>query len=373
MAGGILATAMLLVACSAGSDDPVIHADPTASGAVTTGAPTTEAAPTTPPPTTPPPTTAGADRRGNGQPVTLAFAGDINFEGEMATRLANDPTNAIGPFSVELANADLAAANLETAIGTHGTPEAKEFAFEAPPAAIDALRAAGLDAVSMANNHGRDFGPEGLEDSLAVKDLQPDHFIIGIGHDEADALAPFTTTIKGQRIAVIAATQVLDSELVASWTATPTQPGLASAKRVEQLVAAVQAARATAETVVVFLHWGIETNTCPSGTQQALAQQLADAGADVIVGGHAHRLQGAGMLGQAFVAYGLGNFAFFAGNADAARTGLVEVTVTGRDIDSYRFVPGKISARVPRPLEGDAAAEALEHWESLRPCTGLAK
>ena len=365
VAGAFLAAAIMLVACSSGSGKPAAGS---ASGVTTTVAtPWTEAVPTTVATTTAP------GRRGSGEAVTLAFAGDINFEGEMATRLANDPANAIGPFSAVLANADVAVANLETALGTHGTPEAKEFTFEAPPAAVDALRAAGLDAVSMANNHGRDFGPDGLVDSLALKDLQPDHFIIGIGHDEADALTPFTTTIKGQRIAVIAATQVLDGELVGSWTATPTNPGLASAKRIEQLVAAVQAARGTSDTVVVFLHWGIETNTCPSGAQQTLAQQLVDAGADVIVGGHAHRLQGAGMLGQAFVAYGLGNFAFYAGSAEAARTGVIELTVTGHDIDSYRFIPGKITARVPRPLEGAAAADALAYWESLRPCTGLTK
>ena len=198
--------------------------------------------------TTPPP-----------QPVTIAFAGDINFEGAMATRLAHDPQTAIGPFTDVLTAADLAVGNLETAVGTGGTPENKDFTFQAPPSAIDALRAGGFDVVSMANNHGRDFGPDGLVESLAVKDAQPDHFIIGIGHNDAEAYAPFTTTIHGQRIAVIGATQVLDEELITAWTATPTHPGLASAKRVDALVAAVQQARANADTVVVFLHWGIET------------------------------------------------------------------------------------------------------------------
>jgi poly-gamma-glutamate synthesis protein (capsule biosynthesis protein) len=373
VAGVFLAAAITLVACSSGVARPSDAAGggstaPTPTpGQAADGAPAGDTTPTTAATTTAP------NRRGSGEPVTIAFAGDINFEGEMATRLANDPSNAIGPFSAILANADVAVANLETALGTKGAPEAKEFTFEAPPAAVDALRAAGLDAVSMANNHGRDFGPDGLVDSLALKDLQPDHFIIGIGHDEADALAPFTATVKGQRISLIAATQVLDEELIGAWTATPTHPGLASAKRVAQLVAAVQAARASSDTVVVFLHWGIETNTCPSGTQQTLAQQLVDAGADIVVGGLAHRLQGAGRLGEAFVAYGLGNFAFYAGSAEAARTGVIELTVTGRDVDSYRFIPGKITARVPRPLEGAAAADALAYWESLRPCTGLTK
>jgi poly-gamma-glutamate capsule biosynthesis protein CapA/YwtB (metallophosphatase superfamily) len=212
---------------------------------------------------------------------------------------------------------------------TAGTPENKDFTFRSPPSSVDALRAAGFDTVSMANNHGRDYGPDGLTESLAVKDGQSDQFIIGIGHDDVDAYRAFTATVKGQRVAVVAATQVIDGELIAFWTAAPVHPGLASAKKADALVAAVQHARANADIVVVFLHWGVERSTCPSALQQTLAGQLADAGADIVIGGHAHRLQGAGMHGTTFVGYGLGNFDF-------------------------------------------AAAAAVYEWDALRPCTGLA-
>jgi poly-gamma-glutamate synthesis protein (capsule biosynthesis protein) len=261
--------------------------------------------------------------------------------------------------------------NLEAALGSSGTPESKQFTFQAPATAVDALRAGGFDVVSMANNHGRDYGPAGLEESLAIKDAQPDHFIIGIGHNDADAYAPYTTTIKGQRIAVIGATQVIDSELVAAWTATATQPGLASAKDADSLVAAVQQARANADTVIVFLHWGVELDACPTDQQRVLAQQLADAGADIVIGGHAHRLQGAGMLGPTFVGYGLGNFDFRAFSAVTTQTGVVVVTVTGRHIDKYEFVPGIVNGAVATPLDGADAQAAIDEWNNLRPCTGL--
>jgi len=290
----------------------------------------------------------------------------------MATRLAGDPATAIGPFSPILSAADLAVGNLESAIATGGTPENKEFTFRAPPEAVDALRAGGFDAVSMANNHGRDYGASGLTESLVVKDAQADHFIIGIGHDDVDAYTSFTTTVKGQRVAVIAATQVIDGELVASWTAAPGHPGLASAKNVEALIAAVQQARASADIVAVYLHWGIERNTCPSEAQTTLAGQLAQAGADIVIGGHAHRLQGAGLYGNTFVGYGLGNFDFAAVGSGAEKTGVVQVTMTGRHVDTYQFVPGVIRGSVAQPLSGDAAAAAIAEWNALRPCTGLA-
>jgi poly-gamma-glutamate synthesis protein (capsule biosynthesis protein) len=171
---------------------------------------------------------------------------------------------------------------------------------------------------------------------------------------------------------VIGATHVLDGNLINTWTATDTQGGLASAKEVPRLVAAVQQARATSDTVVVFLHWGIETQNCPSVAQQQLARTLVDAGADIIVGGHAHRLQGAGRMDAAFVGYGLGNFAFYTRGGPGADTGVVLVTATGRDIDSYEFKPAVIRDGVPRPLEGEPALRAIDAWNGLRGCTGLA-
>jgi poly-gamma-glutamate capsule biosynthesis protein CapA/YwtB (metallophosphatase superfamily) len=317
-------------------------------------------------------TTAPArDGLGSGEPITIAFAGDMNFEGSNRARLDADPATAVGPYADVVRGADLAIGNLETSIAVAGTRADKQFAFRAPPSAVDALRAAGFDAVSMANNHGLDYGDDGLQESLAVARAQPDHFIIGIGGDDREAFEPFRAVVKGQRVAVIAATQVLDSSLIGAWTATADQGGLASAKRVDRLVAEVEAARASSDTVVVFLHWGVEKMTCPTQDQQGLAQTLVDAGADLVVGSHAHRLQGGGRLGDAVVHYGLGNFLFKENSAEGARTGVFEVTVTGRRVDSYRWVPGRISNSVPAPLAGEEAAAELSYWNGLRGCAGL--
>ena len=156
------------------------------------------------------------------QPVTIVFAGDINFEGtdgDPPRPRPGDRDRTVHRRSCPVPTSPSATSSRPSA--PVGTPENKDFTFQAPPSAVDALRAGGFDAVSMANNHGRDYGPSGLDESLAVKDAQADHFIIGIGHDDVDAYTPFTATVNGQRIAVIAATQVLDDELVAAWTATP--------------------------------------------------------------------------------------------------------------------------------------------------------
>jgi poly-gamma-glutamate synthesis protein (capsule biosynthesis protein) len=177
--------------------------------------------------------------------------------------------------------------------------------------------------------------------------------------------------VNGQRIAIIGATQVLDDTLIDAWTARPGKPGLASAKRVDRLARAVREARETSDTVVVFLHWGVELETCPTDDQQRLARRLVAAGADVVVGSHAHVLLGAGRMGRALVAYGLGNFVFYAFRELTSRTGVLEVTVTGRRVDGYRWVPARISGGIPRPLHGAERSAALRGWNALRSCTGL--
>ena len=134
---------------------------------------------------------------------------------------------------------------------------------------------------------------------------------------------------------------MLDDELISAWTAGPGKPGLASAKDVPRLVQAVRQARATSDTVIVFLHWGIELQQCPSPDQRTLAKQLVAAGADVVVGGHAHRVQGAGRMGKALVDYGLGNFVWYGTSELSTQTGVLLVTVDGRKVLGYRWEPAR--------------------------------
>jgi Bacterial capsule synthesis protein PGA_cap len=361
-----LALAALLLSACGGGDDPG-QAPPASQ---TTRA--AEASATTARPTTTAPERAGATREPTGEPVTLAFGGDVHFEGAVGNRLAADPATTFGPIAAVLRRADLAVVNLETAITDGGTPAPKDFTFRAPASALTALKGAGVDVATMANNHGMDFGVAGLRDSLAA--AKAARFpVVGIGRNAAEAFAPWRTTVKGQRIAVIGATQVLDSNLAAAWTAGGAgKPGLASAYEEPRLLAAVRAARADADTLVVDLHWGRELNGCPIDRQRTLAAKLVAAGADVVVGSHAHVLLGGGYLRGAYVHYGLGNFVFYSRGGITAESGVLLLTMRGRAVAGSRWVPARISGGIPIPLEGAAATRAVASWRSLRGCTGLA-
>ena len=122
---------------------------------------------------------------------------------------------------------------------------------------------------------------------------------------------------------------------------------------------------------MVYLHWGVEGTRCPSARQQELAQTLIDAGADVIVGSHTHRVSTAGRHGTAFVDYGLGNFAFYNKAGAAGTTGALRVTVTGRDVDAYEWVPGRIRDGIPRWLDGVAATANRAAFSARQSCAGL--
>ncbi|WP_344857820.1 CapA family protein [Planomonospora alba] len=305
-------------------------------------------------------------------PFTISFGGDVHFEGVLRTRLNTNPRTALGPIAKVLRRADIAMVNLETAITTGGTPApGKQYTFRAPASALTALKAAGVDVASMANNHGMDYMDSGLADSLAA--IRRAKFpVVGVGANEAQAYRPWRTTVNGNRVAIIGATQVLDSEFITAWTAKGDKGGLASAKNEARLIREVRRARQDSDTVIVHLHWGTELQKCPNEAQRSLAPKLVAAGADVVVGGHAHILLGGGYLRNAYVNYGLGNFVFYNWGPETGRTGVLTLTINGRKVLKDQWTPAVIQGGVPVPLTGDARQRAVADWKSLRGCTGLA-
>ncbi len=310
--------------------------------------------------------------RGDGKAVTLAFGGDVHFEGAIGARLSANPDTALDSIAALLSGAELSMANFESALvsGPCPDPQPKQFVFSAPKTALTAFKAAHVTVVTEANNHGEDCGRAGLEESLAIA-KEVGYPVLGIGKNAAQAFAPYETRIDGQRIAIIAATEVVDTDLITSWTATATQPGLASAYQEGELVAAVQRTRKDNDTVVVYLHWGTEAQLCPNTVQEPLAKALVNAGADIIIGGHAHVQLGAGYLGTAFVDYGLGNLAFYDTTPPETYSGALHITITGRHIDGFSWRPAEISNGLPIPQSGSAATAAIQRWKRLRGCTDL--
>jgi poly-gamma-glutamate synthesis protein (capsule biosynthesis protein) len=172
---------------------------------------------------------------------------------------------------------------------------------------------------------------------------------------------------------VFGATQVPD-RTAGVWAAGKDKPGVASARNPKRLLAAVQAARESADLVVVYLHYGTERVGCPTRDQRDIVAKLAEAGADVIVGSHAHVLLGSGWAKGAYVSYGLGNFVWYSPNSRAeATSGVLRVTWSAGRVLRQELVPTFTGQDgLPRPVRGAAARKAVAQWRDLRECTGLA-
>jgi hypothetical protein len=366
LASLILLIATVLAACGPVSPAPGMPGPATRSAAVSSR---DQASPGTPGPGTRPtaqsPAASGVAAAGSG--ITLIFAGDVHFAGRTA-RLLKDPATAFGRISPVLGSADLTMLNLETAVTRRGTPQPKTYHFRTRPAAFTALREAGVDVVTMANNHVLDYGQTGLADTLAAarKARFP---VVGIGRNAAAAWAPYLTRIGGVPIAIIGVSQV--AELASSWVATSIGPGEANAINLRRTLAAVRAARMLAKIVIVFMHWGTEGQSCPDAGQLSLAPRLAAAGASIIIGAHAHMLQGSGWLGHTFVAYGMANFLWWE-NSYSTATGLLKLTIQPHRPLTARFIPAVVSKTgQPVLLTGAAAKRAAARYAALRSCTGL--
>lgn len=305
--------------------------------------------------------------------VRLAFAGDMHFELQHR-RLLDRPEQALRAIAPALSRADVTMVNLESALTQRGTPEPKKYYFRTGPRALDVLAAAGVDVASLANNHAVDYGPRGLRDTLRVKRGDPPVALVGVGGDRAEAFGAHRVRVGSTDLSFLAASSRREYTMDA-WSASPDSPGIAAARhpRPADLIAAVERESDRSDVVVVYLHWGDEYARCPDPKQRTTARALVRAGADVVVGTHAHVLQGSGWVGNAYVNYGLGNFLWYH-NYRGEDTGVLQVTIEDGEVVADQWTPAvvDVDGSVPRPRTGAARTQDLREWERLRSCTNLA-
>jgi len=233
---------------------------------------------------------------------------------------------------------DLTVVNLECPATTVVAPVSKEFVFRCDPDAPPAAKRAGVEVANQSNNHAYDQGPEGLVDSIRrirAAGLTP----VGAGRDEAEALRPALFDLKGWRVAVLGIDEVLDPlDMVAG----PDKPGTAAGHDFSLALRAVRDAARRSDLVVVMIHWGVELDTRPRAYQVDEAHRLIDAGADVIFGGHSHRLQPMATYHGRPIFYSLGNFVWPHLSEEGSTTGVAEVRVTPNGRFHARLLPAFI-------------------------------
>jgi poly-gamma-glutamate capsule biosynthesis protein CapA/YwtB (metallophosphatase superfamily) len=279
------------------------------------------------------------------RPLVLAAAGDVNLGDRTADAIrrygARYPWLSVAPV---LRRADLAVVNLECAVSTRGTPApGKEFTFRGTPAALRAAgHYAGVDALSLANNHSLDYGRTAFLDTIANTrraGIAP----FGGGRDIRAARRPAVLTRGNLRVAFVGFSDIRPL----GFDAGPGLPGATPAFP-DEIRAGVRAARRRADVVVAYFHWGVERATVPNSRQRAFARIAFESGARVVLGAHPHVLQPRGRRGRRAVAWSLGNFVFPAYSPGTERTGILRLELAADGVRSLGFRRARIRGVQPR-------------------------
>ena len=235
--------------------------------------------------------------------LRIAAAGDIGAVGRVRGRAR---TGGYGPLLEALAvpfrDADAAFVNLEFPVIAGAEPAAAALRQAHEEALLPALRAAGVSAVSLANNHVMDAGTEGLAQTLDALD-RAGLGRFGAGRDLAEARRPWRAEPHGVRLVVLGYGETAGARLdAAAPCLAPLDPDLVR----EDLARW----RAEADVLVVAAHWGAMYVDYPPPRVIDMARLLAGAGADLVLGHHPHVLQGARREGRCLVCYSLGDAVF---------------------------------------------------------------
>lgn len=279
-----------------------------------------------------------------GEVTTLTVVGDIMLGRGVPGG------SALGPMSARLAAADITVGNLESTLARLGPPQQEPVSdsFSAVPSVRRDLRAAGFDAISLANNHTGDFGEQSLVrtvDLLRAGGLPT----FGAGRDLAEARTPVVLERDGVAFGFLGFNAIGETP-----EAGPGQPGALSVSmpprtgpldraELDRVLTDVRRLSRRVDAVVVLPHWGTQYTHRPEAVQRQVARELVRAGADLVVGGHPHWVQGADQVGDALVVHSLGNFTFDMDFSPQAMEGLaLEATFSGGRVVAADFVPYRL-------------------------------
>ena len=278
-------------------------------------------------------------------------------------------TGNAGAVRALVEGADLAIANFENPAPNRFRWHTSGTIFSADPKLIDGLTNAGIDYVSLGNNHIRDVGANGIIQTIANLEKRGIAWS-GAGKDLAQARRPAMLDARGTKVAI------LGYDTIAKYyAASATRAGSAQMTGAVVKADVAAARKAGADLVIVFPHWGTEYDATPFAGQQRLARAAIDAGADIVIGNHAHWAAAMEVYKGKPIWYALGNFVFDQTWSEPTMEGItLELTFVGKDLRQIRMRPHIILDRAqPNFLEptGDgkivmgqvfAASKGLLPW-----------
>lgn len=239
--------------------------------------------------------------------AVLIFVGDIMLSRSVDIRIRQKGGDYTYPFwnvADALNKADLVIGNLENPISSRGYNQGSIYSFRAKPEAIEGLSFASFDVLSLANNHIWDWGRDALIDTVTLLE-EAGIDSVGAGENYEEANRPILREVRGEKIAILAYTNLLPETM----EATATTPGLSDFD-IPKIMQTARELKTQGYLVLVSLHWGEEYEPQSNSIQQEIARGLIDAGVDIVVGHHPHVAQELEQYANGWIAYSLGNFVF---------------------------------------------------------------
>ncbi|MES0339535.1 MAG: CapA family protein [Anaerolineales bacterium] len=298
--------------------------------------------------------------------IHLVAVGDVMLDRALGEAvLAGDVSYPFAQVEGALSTADITIGNLESALGDLGAPEDKGYTFRAPIETVETLSLAGFDLLSLANNHAMDFGEDALIQAIQLLESRGIN-TVGAGVNDAAAHRPVILEMNGVKLAFLAYVDVpveyrgFDTR---TWIAGENYAGVAWAEPA-RIRTDVAAALSQADLVVVILHSGYENVIQPSPPQVAAAHAAIEAGANLVIGHHAHVLQPIELNRDGVIAYGLGNFAFEDGGPP--ETGLLNIWIDEHGVRELELVPLLLdSDGRPLPTSEEISSAILESFYTM--------
>lgn len=295
--------------------------------------------------------------------VTLAAVGDImlgrQVTGTLETKGYEYP---LASARAKLDAADLRFGNLESPLGTSGRPiPGKGIWYRGKAEAMETVVKGRFDIINVANNHSLDYDSDLFLETIASLDNNKIAHIGG-GKTLTDARAPVIIERNGLRIGFLGYSDMAeifwDYSYPRMFAATDELPGIAPLRR-EMILEDVVKLRDKVDLVVVSLHWGEEYQNVPTAVQKALAHEVIDAGACLVLGHHAHAIQGVEFYEGGVIAYSLGNFITDQQFDDTVRESMVATFTLGIEgVINTEVIPAFITDHQPRLLSGEAGRAA---------------
>ena len=311
-----------------------------------------------------------------GAVTTLRVVGDIMLgRGVAQAHDAGDPVAPLRPLAGHLAGADLTVGNLESTLSTAGPPQQGGDSFAVPPTVPAALAGLGLDAVSLANNHTGDFGTAALLETVTgFRGTGLRAF--GAGADRAAASEPVVLTRHGVRFGFVGFNAIGETPQAAAGTPgalsvrMPPRTGPLDRADLAHVLAVVRRLERTVDVVVVLPHWGTQYTHVAEPVQTLVGRRLVGAGADLVVGGHPHWVQGLEHVptedGGAVLAHSLGNLVFDMDFMEQTMEGVtLTATFWGDRLMRVALTPYRMDERFsPRLADGPVASGILDDvWD----------